>query len=266
MPHIKTNDIQTFYLDYPAENGGDRPPIIFLHGFTLDHRMWGAEALSFKKKYRLILPDARGHGQSDIPKTNYSRDHRVQDLAALIDGLKLERVHLVGLSMGGSTAIGYALKRQDRLASLTLVSSGAAGYGAGKKLDRLDRMAREASVDEAKETWMEWSLAWYNTPARAPIAEKMRRMMEEHTGAVWADHMRGKYPRTYDLDHVHTIETPTLIIAGSLDRIFVPLAQKLAEKMPNAKLVQFENVGHMVNMEAPERFTRELELFLEKNK
>ncbi len=264
MPAISHDGIDIFYLDYPAERESGCWPVVFLHGFTLDHRQWGPEALSLKKKYRLIMPDARGHGQSSTPKTGYSRAHRVDDLAALVDQLELERVHVVGLSMGGSTGIGFALRRPDRLASLTLVSTGAAGYGAGKKLERLDKMAREISVEEAKATWMKWSLAWYDSPDKAPIAEKMRRMIEEHTGAIWADPKRGKYPREYDLEKVHLIAVPTLIIAGSLDKIFLPLATELHEKIPNSKLVTFDGIGHMVNLEAPQRFARELELFLDK--
>ena len=92
----------------------------------------------------------------------------------------------------------------------------------------------------------------------------MERMADEHSGAVWGDPMRGRYPRENDLEKVHAITVPTMIFAGSEDRIFLPLARSLQEKIPNSRLSVYDGVGHMVNLEAPERFNRDLEQFLER--
>ncbi|MFZ5979117.1 MAG: alpha/beta fold hydrolase, partial [Candidatus Zixiibacteriota bacterium] len=110
------------------EEYGTGEPVVFLHGFTLDHRMWTPQIEFFRPYYRLLIPDARGHGRSDAPATGYGRRDRVEDLKRFADKLKIDRFHAVGLSMGGSTSLGLALDSPERLKSMTLVSSGAAGY------------------------------------------------------------------------------------------------------------------------------------------
>jgi len=263
MPYIipRGMDHRLFYLDMSPDIT-DRPPVIFLHGFTLDHRMWIANAINIKNDFRVILMDARGHGLSDSPQTGYSRAHRVADLVGFLDALNLERVHLVGLSMGGATAIGFALAYQQRLASLTLVDTGAAGYSPGKKIARIDGLAREKGVEKARQKWIETTLIWYKED-KEHIKQLMLTMMTGHSGAVWLDPMRGKYPREDDLSRVNKIEVPTTIFIGEKDRIFLPLAQKLHEQITTSSLSIYEGVGHMLNLEEPNRFNEELKVFLE---
>jgi len=265
MPYADLKSLRLYYEEYWSATEPfniKAPPVLFLHGFTLDHRMWAAQAAFFHDRYRVILLDSRGHGLSDAPETGYSRAHRVEDLQRFIDHLQIERFHLVGLSMGGSTGIGYALKHQDRLASLTLVSTGAAGYNVGKKISRIDRIAREKGVEAAQKKWKDIALGWYRQDKKE-IRDLMERMINEHSGAVWRDPMRGRYPREYDVEKVHAITVPTMIFAGAADRIFLPLARLLNERIPNSRLRVYDDVGHMVNLEAPERFNRELKRFLE---
>lgn len=258
MPFYRSGDINLFY-----EESGSGDALLFLHGFTLDHRMWPAQSQFFSKSFRVIIPDSRGHGKSDAPQTGYSRDHRLEDLKNLLDELKIETAHLVGLSMGGSTAIGFALKYPESLKSLVLVSTGAAGYSVSKKLPIIDEIARTEGVDTARRKWLEWNLAWYKT-RHQQVGTLLKELMQEHSGAIWADPMRGKYPRTNDLDNVHHITLPTLIIAGELDKIFLPLAEELNRKINDSKLLVFEDTGHILNLEEPEKFNDALRNFLEK--
>jgi pimeloyl-ACP methyl ester carboxylesterase len=264
MPYADLDALKLYYEEYGPDNpaASGNTPLVFLHGFTLDRRMWAPQARFFRKEYRVILLDSRGHGLSDAPQSGYSRAHRVEDLQQFIDRLGIERFHLIGLSMGGSTAIGYALKHQQRLATLTLVSTGAAGYNIGKKISRIDQVAKERGVDAARRKWIEMTLSWYRQD-KNDIKALLARMMDEHSGAVWLDPMRGKYPRENDLDQVHTITVPTKIIAGSLDRVFLTLARLLHQRMPTSSLSVYDGIGHMVTLEAPGRFNRELKEFIE---
>ncbi|MDX9858643.1 MAG: alpha/beta fold hydrolase [candidate division Zixibacteria bacterium] len=257
MPYADLGDFKLYY-----EEHGVGEPLIFLHGFSLDRRMWTPQIPYFKTSYRVILPDAKGHGESDAPPTAYSRADRVNDLLQLADILEIERFHLVGLSMGGSTALGFALAHQHRLRSLTLVSTGAAGYSAGRRFTRLDEVGRAEGAEAAKEQWMQWSLAWYRESARAHIRPLIEEMMRGYSGAVWKDKMRGKYDKEQDLERVHTIDTPTFILAGALDRIFLPLARLLHAKIAGSQLSVYEQTGHMINLEQPDRFNRDLSAFL----
>ncbi|MBI5267602.1 MAG: alpha/beta hydrolase [candidate division Zixibacteria bacterium] len=241
------------------EEAGRGTPIVFLHGFTLDHRMWTAQKEYFSKQYRVIVHDSRGHGKSDAPPTNYSRDTRVEDLRMTLDQLGIDRCHLVGLSMGGSTGILFALKYPERLRSLALVSTGAAGWNVGKKISKLDEVAKSKGKQAALEQWLEWSMQWYKGKEQfRAIAQLMEEIMRDHSGAIWADPLRGKYPRMTDLEHVHKIKVPTLIMAGELDRVFVPLAKELHKKIEGSRYIMYPGVGHMINLEIPERFNGEL--------
>lgn len=257
MPYAELTSFRLYYEDV-----GSGEPIIFLHGFSLDRRMWQPQVAHFRDRYRLVLPDAKGHGLSDAPPGGYGRADRVNDLRLLADTLKIERFHLVGLSMGGSTAIGFALGHQERLRSLTLVSTGAAGYGAGKKFSRLDDVGRRDGAAAAKEQWMRWSLAWYERGELARLRPIMEEMMRGYSGAVWTDPMRGKYPKEQDLERVHAIAVPTLIVAGEWDRLFLPLAQQLRDRIDGSELKVYQKTGHMLNLEQPARFNRDLDTFL----
>lgn len=244
------------------EGAGEGEALVFLHGFTLDRRMWRPQVEYFRDKYHVITPDARGHGLSDAPLSGYSRADRVQDLARLVDNLNIELFHLVGLSMGGATAIGYALEHQDRLKSLALVSTGAAGYDVGKKFPHLDQLAKDRGVAAALEKWRSWSLAWYKDDRRE-LREFLDSMMSAYTGAAWKDPMRGKYPREDDLSRVSRIAVPTAIFSGASDKVFVPLAEQLHKLIVGSRMFKYPHIGHMLNLEAPDRFNADLESFLE---
>lgn len=257
MPFIVNDGVRLFF-----EEHGHGTPLVLLHGFTLDSRMWGPQIPVLSERYRVIVTDTRGHGRSDAPSTGYSRETRVSDLLMLIETLQLERLHLVGFSQGGSTAIGFALQQQERLASLSLVSTGAAGFDVGPRINRIDTLAREKSVTDARAEWLDLALRWFK-PEHTAITELMRTMISEHSGAYWSDPMRGKYVTKPDLDSVHTIRVPTAVFIGEYDKTFVPLARTLAEKIPGARLFSYPQIGHMLNLEAAERFNADLLRFVE---
>jgi len=261
MPYVAL-DVFRLYYDRLGDSDGS-PPVIFLHGFTLDRRQWEPEALLSRGERKLLFVDARGHGLSDAPETGYSRADRVDDLLRFVDALEIERFHLVGLSMGGSTGIGFALEHQDRLVSLTLVSTGAAGWNIGKKISRIDRLAREQGLEAARAKWLQFSLMYFKDD-QAQIRDRMATMIGDHSGAPWMDPRRGNYPDPgNDLERVHTITVPTLILVGEKDKIFVPLAHELAARIPDSRVKVYDNVGHMLNLEAPERFEHDLAAFLD---
>jgi 3-oxoadipate enol-lactonase len=248
MPYAELGDIRLYY-----EDQGDGEPIVFLHGFTLDHRQWKPQVEFFNARYRCIVLDSRGHGLSDAPVTGYDRASRVEDLQKFADYLKLDTFHLCGLSRGGVDAMGYAFKYQDRLKSLCLVSTGAAGFSTGNKYSKLDDLARTEGVEAVKKAWLDMSMPWLER--RHPdMATLMRQMVNEHSGAIWVDPMRGKYVTPPDLDFVHTIRVPLLIVAGKYDKMFEPLAQQIHAKVPGSKLVVFPELGHMLTLEDPGEF------------
>jgi 2-succinyl-6-hydroxy-2,4-cyclohexadiene-1-carboxylate synthase len=164
--------------------------------------------------------------------------------------------------MGGTTGIGFALEHPERLKSLTLVSSAAAGYSIGKKISSLDRTAREKGVEAAKKRWMRMTLSYYNED-QAEIAKLMTEMVNDHTGAIWLDPMRGQYDREDDMARVNQIEMPVLLMCGQADKVFHEVGELLHERIQESKFISYPNVGHMVNLEIPTPFNGDLKLFLE---
>ncbi len=263
MPYVELDNFRLHYKEFDPESiDSTKPPLLFIHGFTIDHRMWLGDAKFFSQFYRVLLLDLKGHGLSDAPETDYSRAHRVEDIVGFLDKLGIDKAHLVGLSMGGTTALGVALKYPDRLASLTLVSTSAAGYDHGIKIKKIDEIALAQGIEAARERWIKSTLKYFCNKKRE-VGQLLEQMMQEHSGAFWADPMRGKYPPEDDLARIHEIKLPTMIFAGEVDRPFVSLAKTLNEKITGSKLCIFEEVGHMLNMEDPKGFQRELKLFLE---
>lgn len=256
MPYADLGRYRMYYEEF-----GEGEPLVFLHGFTLDRRMWYGQAEFFKTHYRVVIVDALGHGLSDTHPHRYGRFERVEDLLAFADALGLKKMHLVGLSMGGSTAIGFALQHQERLLSLSLISTGASGYNIGKKYEKFDRMAREQSLETARAAWKDMTLSWF-TGERAHARELVGQMIDEHSGAVWTDPMRGRYRTQVDLEHVHRISVPTCIVAGELDKVFVPLAEDLHERITGSRLVVLPDLGHLLNLEDPTTFNNHLDAFL----
>ncbi len=240
----------------------DKGVLVFAHGFTLDRRLWQGQLEYFKSDYYSVAFDSRGHGLSDAPETGYSRDHRETDLKALVDELKLEKFHLVGLSMGGATAIGFALDYPERLESLTLVSSGVTAYNPTRHQDKLTKMAREQGVEAARERWITSTLRYYlDKPGTA--RELLETMMKEHSAAPWQDPNRGNYNHRNDLELLKDMSVRTLILVGEHDRNFIPMGERLLEAIAGSKLEVIPEVGHIINLEIPEQFNERLKVWFE---
>ncbi len=272
MPYINSGDIRIYY-----EEKGAGEPLVFLHGFSLDRRMWQGQIDYFSDRYQVITYDARGHGQSDAPDSGYSRENRVNDLLALADKLELERFHLVGLSMGGGDALRFAIDFQERLKTLTLASSTAEGWKSTVqfrnfpldekgKYDELSpaEFASQKGIDEVKRQWINVTMANYEK--RNPELKKfLTEIMLGFSGKPWTDPMTGKYEKRDDMKLAARIRIPTLIIVGQRDIVYRPLAVKLNEIILDSRLKIVKNAGHMVNLEAPEIFNKYLKDFLLEN-
>jgi|WetSurMetagenome_2_1015567.scaffolds.fasta_scaffold142461_2 3-oxoadipate enol-lactonase len=256
MPYVDTGELKLYY-----EESGAGTPVVFLHGYTLDRRMWRRQVEYFSKNHRIIVNDSRGHGLSDAPDTGYNRVNRLRDLKCLAQSLQLGKFHIVGLSMGGGVALAYAIEHPDDLLSLTLVDSGAAGYPPPPGYRKLPKVTSPADVASARTQWIESALSYYkNENLRRELAE----VMTGHSDKVWLDPLRGKYPVFDDINGSKSVKIPTLIFVGGKDRYFIPLAKTLHQNIEGSELDIVPDVGHMLNMEAPERFNQRLAQFLDR--
>jgi len=253
---ISNNNIRIYYEKY-----GSGVPIIFLHGFSLDSRMWQPQIDRFSKNHTVIVFDARGHGKSDSPETGYSREDRTTDLRNLLDYLRFSKVHLVGFSMGGGDALSFAIDHQERLHSLTLVGSVASGWQPLQRLRDFSRAAKESGVEEARQQYMDSVLSYYDR-RHSQVRKIMENIIADFKGGPWLDPMRGRYEKRDDTALAAGIKVPTLIMVGQHDIFFRKLAGQLHETIKGARLEILQDAGHMLTLESPERFNSKLVQFL----
>ena len=259
MSYYYSGNIKLYY-----EEHGRGSPVVWLHGFSLDRRMWRYQVEYFAARYRMILVDARGHGLSDSPRTGYSREDRVGDLILLAENLRLERFHLVGFSMGAGDALAFAIDHQERLISLTLAGPAVSGWAAPRRYRDFAATALSEGVQAAKGKFMASALSVYEK--RNPgLKRELEIMMSGFGGAPWLDPMKGKYSRRDDVGLSETVKVPTLLIVGREDIFFRSVAVRLQHRISGSVLSVIPDSGHMVNMEASDDYNRVLDLFLREN-
>lgn len=226
------------------EDIGSGEPIIFIHGFTLDHRMWRPQVVALNESYRTVTYDIRGFGQSSIPVGPYTH---YDDLLALLNHLKIAKAHLVGLSMGGGIASAFTILHPDRVASLALIDSDLHGY---RSTVDWSVHADEVGVDRAKANWLAHDV-FAQTRMNEPVTQELTKIVSNYSGWHWLHRDPGS--RIDTRKRLHGISCPTLVIVGEKDlSYFHDIAKFICEHIPQARLEIVPGVGHMSNMEAPE--------------
>lgn len=267
--HANVNGTSLYY-----EITGEGTPIVFLHGFTCDHRNWDSQVKYFSKKYRVITYDARGHGQSSMPDTvPYSY---TDDLASLMDYLKIDKAIIVGHSMGGAPAFYYALDHPERVLALVLAEGGAVisdtslinpeklqDYFSG--FSKVYGIAQNEGIEKAKAAWL--NIGAIKTSMENPLSrELIKTMINDYSGWHWVNRNPQKRDPNGTPELLSQLKTPTLIIAGELSHEVLKEVVSVQDTyIPNSKKVVLSNSSHMLNLENPEQFNHELMIFLKEN-
>ena len=229
------------------EMAGAGEPLVFIHGFTLDTRMWDEQWDVFAEKYRVVRYDCRGFGRSSMPDGPFSHQ---DDLRGLMDHLGFGTFHLVGLSMGGSIGLDYAVLRPDDLRSLVLIDPGSGG-ALSRAASLFGEIALTQDVDAARAAWLADGLF---IPARRNevLKQRLDEIIGDYSGWHWTTHpIEQIVPEPPAIERLQTITAPTLVLVGELD---VPRMHDTADrlsKIPGAKKVVIPDAGHMANMEQP---------------
>jgi pimeloyl-ACP methyl ester carboxylesterase len=268
MAEVSTDDGVTLYV----EEAGRGFPVLFVHEFAGDHRSWEPQVRALSRRYRCITYNARGYPPSGVPPdpAAYSQARAVADAVAVLDGLGVDRAHVVGLSMGGFATLHLGLRHPDRARSLVVA---ACGYGAPpEKRDAF----REESIVIADAFAAEGAAAvaerYAVGPARVQFQNKDPRgwaefaaQLAEHSAQGSALTMRGvqaERPSLYDLtDELRALEVPTLIVSGDEDEGCLEPSLMLKRTIPTAGLAVLPKTGHTCNLEEPDAFNRLLERF-----
>jgi pimeloyl-ACP methyl ester carboxylesterase len=268
MPHIMTDDgVKLYYQEV-----GTGIPIVFVHEFAGDSRSWEAQFRHFGRRYRCIAYNARGFPPSDVPESveRYSQARARDDVRAVLDGLAIDKAHIVGLSMGGFATLHFGFAYPDRARSLTI---GGCGYGAAPGERRKFAEEAEAAAARFAEIGMTRAAETYALgPTRVQFQNKDPRgwrefadQLAEHSATGSALTMRGvqsRRPSLYDLtEEMKKITAPALIITGDEDWACLEPAILMKRMISSAGLVVMPNCGHTINLEDPDAYNRHLDDF-----
>jgi pimeloyl-ACP methyl ester carboxylesterase len=269
MPTITTDDGVTLHVDA----AGSGQPLLFIHEFAGDHRSWEPQVRFFSGSYRCITYAARGYPPSDVPgdPAAYSQQRAVGDAIAVLDGLGIPRAHVVGLSMGGFTALHLAMGHPGFVVSAVVAG---AGYGAQPERQEPFRAECEALAAAFEADGAERVAQWYATgPARVQFQNKNPRgwaefavALGEHSAAGAALTMRGVQaarPSLYALtDELAQVRMPVLLVVGDEDEGCLETALMLKRTIPTSGLAMIPQTGHTANLEEPDVFHRIVDRFL----
>ena len=247
------------------EETGEGEPIIFVHEYAGDYRSWEPQVRYFSRRYRCITYNARGYTPSDVPDNleSYSQDLARTDILAVLDHLKIEKAHIVGLSMGGFATLHFGLNHSER--SLSLVVAGC-GYGAdADKREQFKKEANAAADSIEAQTMEEFGKGYGLAPARIQYKNKDPRgwkefeiQLREHSTLGSANTMRGvqaRRPSLYELQKdLQNLVVPTLILNGDEDEACLNVGIFLKRTISSSALVTLPQTGHASNLEEPALF------------
>jgi pimeloyl-ACP methyl ester carboxylesterase len=255
------------------EETGSGDAVLFIHEYAGDHRSWAGQVVHFSPRFRCITYAARGFPPSDVPRDvpAYSQENAVVDAIAVLDAAGVRRAHLVGLSMGGFTALHLVLRHPDRV-----ISAVAAGVGYGAQPERQEQFRRESlAIGDAieREGMAKFAEGYAVGPARVQLQNKDRDAWVEFAAALaghdpvgMANTMRGVQgtrPSLYALaDEFRHVRTPVLILAGDEDEGSLEPSLMLKRTIPSAGLAILPRTGHTLNLEEPSLFNEQVDRFI----
>ena len=238
---------------------GSGPPVVFIHAFSVDRRMWDPQVAAFARRFTVIRYDLRGHGNSVAPVEPYTG---YGDLRTLLDELRIDKATLVGLSAGSELAINFALAYPERVARLVLAAPGLGGYGVPPLpwVQPVFEAAAAGEPDRAARLW-----------AETPIMAIRRNSAETATVAslVMSNSRLWTFRRTEQplsppaAGRLSEIKCPALIVVGDQDLPHIrDIAAFLQRGIAGARLVIVPGAGHIVNLDAPGVFNDAIAAFL----
>ena len=252
MSLTEVNGIQLYY-----ETHGEGFPVVFLHGYSSTHHMWRAQVPDFSEKYRFIIYDARGHGQTESPSSvdQYSADIVVEDLYQLLKALDIEKAVIGGLSMGGYESLRFYITHPEMVKALVLMDTGP-GYRNPDRMAEWNR-GREERAKQLETEGIEVLAANAPTEARRDIMLKQNPVGLAHMSRMVVGQHDSKV-----IDNLENVGVPTMVLVGENDKPFLIAGQVMARKIPSSVHVVVPDAGHAANMDNTEIFNQEVLGFL----
>ena len=252
---------------YEVHGGADRPALLFGHAQILSRAQYAPQVEAFADRYRVIVLDFRGHGESPVSPAPYRMEDLAQDAVAVLDAEGMERAHYLGSSLGGMVGFALALEHAPRLASVTfLATQGVLPAANGERIRRT--AARLAALGDSMAPAAEEIMARYTTEAwRVKNPESHARLIEIASANPLAgyEHSGGAITAMDYDGRVGEIDTPTLVVAGEHDVPTPPERMALyRDGIRGAEMAVIEGAAHFPNWDRAEAFNRIYGDFLER--
>jgi pimeloyl-ACP methyl ester carboxylesterase len=258
MPLANVNGIN---INYTVIGSGE--PLVMIMGFGGDQSAWKRQVSAFKKHYQVTTFDNRGTGKSDKPKGSYFPKLMAEDTIQLMDFLKIDKAHILGVSMGGLIAQEIAINHPERILKLILASTFACQDDKANGLTPDMLVAAELPPRQGFNRLLDASVnKFFNRFILIPLFKLQTRRIKEPEITALIGQVDGF--KGYDsLDRLPLIKAPTLVLTGTKDRVVKPESSKtISQKIPNAKLVKIDNGSHVICMEMSKVFNKEVLDFL----
>ncbi|MFD0397955.1 alpha/beta fold hydrolase [Kitasatospora sp. NPDC127121] len=242
-----------------VRESGTGTPLVLLHAFPLNASMWSAQLDALPgltgDEARVLAPDQRGFGGTELGTDEPSLDLVADDLALLLDAAGIERAVVGGLSMGGYVALAFARRHPDRLAGLLLASTRATADTDAVRANR-ERIAAAVTARGSVQLLLDEEVAAGQLgPDSRHLVERVRSLVAAASPAAVAWAQRAMAARPDALDVLAGLRVPTAVVAGAQDGLVAPEeAELMLRARPDAELSVIPGAGHLSALEAPEAF------------
>ncbi len=250
MNKIPINGIELAY-----ENCGRGTPLVLIHGYPLDHSIWSPVVPLLENDFDIIMPDLRGFGESGAQGKSPTMTGMAEDMAALLDSLKIKKAVVVGHSMGGYVALAFARSFPERMLALGLVASQASADAPEKKAGRYqeaEHILAHGVVDVAADM----SVKLTDNPT---LQAELKVLMSRQSPQGLAGALQAMAERQDSMPLLSQMEYPVVLVHGLNDKLIpVERARQIQKTLKKGFLTEIEDVGHMPMMEKPQATAKAL--------
>jgi len=261
MPQVRSIDTDIVY-----EALGSGPPIVLLHPFPVNHDFWAPASQQFASRYRLILPDLRGHGESGAGEGPATMEKHAADIVRILNDADIGRAVFIGVSIGGYILFEFWRRHRDRVAGLALCNTKAQADTAEARSARLQAAAEvlEHGVEPFIESMLPKLLGQTARTTRPDLVEGARKMILKMSAEDISLVQRGMAERPDSVLTLKNINVPTLLVTGDEDIMTgVPEAELMHQHILNSQMKVIAKAGHYSPWEQPEEAGRVLRQFLD---
>ncbi len=249
------------------ETSGEGPALVFIHAGVADHRMWDPQVEAFSFRFKVVRYDLRGFGKSTMPEESFAlRD----DLLAVLQHLRISQAALVGCSMGGATAIDFALEHPEMVTALVPVGAGVSGWDdwSPQSMGMMKSMLEAVQKGDVDAAFKLSAPYWIDGPGRDPsrvdpkYRERAFQLYKENFSLEFFKRSENRLTPSA-IARLKEIKCPTMVVIGDSDaQDLRKVAQHLAREIPGASMTTIENAAHLPSLEHPTQFNQLLNTFL----